>query len=279
MELVPETRQLFADVTQGGALWHFIRKELVSFTSSSVANILGCGYSSRSKEAQKILIQYKEKERSEMEKDEGSDPDLCELSERSESAYVMAAMEYGLNTEPEAFEFFSRLFPNNLYRYSPGFYTWARHPEIGASPDCVYYDTLRKRLCVLEIKCPYSGNWHDTDDAAELLKRKPQYFIQIQFQMACTGATHGVLMVYFPEEGIQPQCAKCVRMRYNKTFMGIAMGLLKAFEEKVKVHAKRKVRNKRAFYFKKEEKAEVKAMIEAAIDNSVLLTGVVHLTN
>ena len=91
-----------------------------------------------------------------------------------------------------------------------------RCPGIGVSPDGVLYDPLTCSEGVLEIKCPHSLHTVDPNKFDELLtgkrlaafylkrddtvklKKTPQYYYQIQLQMAVCEMPWGYFVVWTP---------------------------------------------------------------------------------
>ena len=73
-------------------------------------------------------------------------------------------------------------------------------PHFAASPDAIIYD--RKKLMVGEIKCPNPNTFVrylvEIKDAESLKKVQPDYFYQMQAQMACTNAESGIFVAYCP---------------------------------------------------------------------------------
>lgn len=73
-------------------------------------------------------------------------------------------------------------------------------PHFAASPDAIIYD--RKKLMVAEIKCPNPNTFVrylvEIKDAESLKKVQPDYFYQMQAEMACTNAESGIFVAYCP---------------------------------------------------------------------------------
>ena len=73
-------------------------------------------------------------------------------------------------------------------------------PHFAASPDAIIYD--RKKLMVCEIKCPSVHTFVrylvEINDAESLKKVQPDYFYQMQAEMACTNAESGIFVAYCP---------------------------------------------------------------------------------
>ena len=73
-------------------------------------------------------------------------------------------------------------------------------PHFAASPDAIIYD--RKKLMVGEIKCPSVHTFVrylvEINDAESLKKVQPDYFYQMQAEMACTNAESGIFVAYCP---------------------------------------------------------------------------------
>ena len=72
--------------------------------------------------------------------------------------------------------------------------------HFAASPDAIIYD--RKKLMVGEIKCPNPNTFVrylvEIKDAESLKKVQPDYFYQMQAEMACTNAESGIFVAYCP---------------------------------------------------------------------------------
>ena len=73
-------------------------------------------------------------------------------------------------------------------------------PHFAASPDAIIYD--RKKLMIGEIKCPSVHTFLrylvEIKDAESLKKVQPDYFYQMQAEMACTNAESGIFVAYCP---------------------------------------------------------------------------------
>ena len=73
-------------------------------------------------------------------------------------------------------------------------------PHFAASPDAIIYD--RKKLMIGEIKCPNPNTFVrylvEIKDAESLKKVQPDYFYQMQAEMACTNAESGIFVAYCP---------------------------------------------------------------------------------
>ena len=73
-------------------------------------------------------------------------------------------------------------------------------PHFAASPDAIIYD--RKKLMIAEIKCPNPNTYVrylvEINDAESLKKVQPDYFYQMQAEMACTNAESGIFVAYCP---------------------------------------------------------------------------------
>ena len=73
-------------------------------------------------------------------------------------------------------------------------------PHFAASPDAIIYD--RKKLMIAEIKCPNPNTFVrylvEIKDAESLKKVQPDYFYQMQAEMACTNAESGIFVAYCP---------------------------------------------------------------------------------
>lgn len=94
-----------------------------------------------------------------------------------------------------------------LLRKNPGWelaeVSSCRHdtiPYFAASPDAIIYD--REKMMVAEIKCPNPNTYvkyaTDIKDGETLKAAKPEYYYQMQSEMACTNAESGVFVAYCP---------------------------------------------------------------------------------
>lgn len=94
-----------------------------------------------------------------------------------------------------------------LLRKNPGWelaeVSSCRHDTIlyfAASPDAIIYD--REKMMVAEIKCPNPNTYvkyaTDIKDGETLKAVKPEYYYQMQSEMACTNAESGVFVAYCP---------------------------------------------------------------------------------
>lgn len=146
-------------VQQGTDAWHELRRGKV--TASRVADILAKTKTGPSASRQNYLIELA----------------LQRTTKTIEPSYTNAAMEWGTATEPQArvaYEVATHNFVDQV--------AFIDHPTIegfGCSPDGIVGDGL------IEIKCPNSATHWEYFKAKEPPKK---YFIQMQAQMACTGA-------------------------------------------------------------------------------------------
>ena len=147
-------------IEQGTPEWHELRRGKV--TASRVADILAKTKTGTSVSRQNYLIELA----------------LQRTTKTIEPSYTNAAMEWGTATEPQARVAYE-VSTNNFVDQVP----FIDHPKIqgfGCSPDgLVGADGL------LEIKCPNSATHWEYFKAKEPPKK---YFIQMQAQMAVTGA-------------------------------------------------------------------------------------------
>lgn len=147
-------------VQQGTAEWHELRRGKV--TASRVADILARTKSGASASRQNYLIELA----------------LQRVTKTIEESYTNAAMQHGVDTEPQArvaYEVASFNFVDQV--------PFIDHPTIdwfGCSPDgLVGSDGL------IEIKCPNSAtHWSYVKEG----KPPQKYIIQMQAQMSVTGA-------------------------------------------------------------------------------------------
>ena len=146
-------------VEQGTPEWHELRRGKV--TASRVADILAKTKTGPSASRQNYLIELA----------------LQKTTKTIEPSYTNAAMEWGTETEPQArvaYEVATNNFVDQV--------AFIDHPTIegfGCSPDGIVGEGL------IEIKCPNSATHWEYFKAKEPPKK---YFIQMQAQMAVTGA-------------------------------------------------------------------------------------------
>ena len=147
-------------IEQGTPEWHELRRGKV--TASRVADILAKTKTGLSASRQNYLIELA----------------LQRTTKTIEESYTNAAMEWGTNTEPQA---------RVAYEVKTGNFVdqvpFIDHPTLkwfGCSPD-----GLVDKDGLLEIKCPNSATHWEYFKAKEPPKK---YFIQMQAQMAVTGA-------------------------------------------------------------------------------------------
>ena len=147
-------------IEQGTPEWHELRRGKV--TASRVADILAKTKTGPSASRQNYLIELA----------------LQRITKTIEPSYTNAAMEWGTATEPQARVAYE-VATHNFVDQVP----FIDHPTIkgfGCSPDgLVGADGL------LEIKCPNSATHWEYFKSKEPPKK---YFIQMQAQMAVTGA-------------------------------------------------------------------------------------------
>jgi putative phage-type endonuclease len=147
-------------IEQGTSEWHELRRGKV--TASRVADILAKTKTGPSASRQNYLIELA----------------LQRTTKTIEPSYTNAAMEWGTATEPQArvaYEVATNNFVDQV--------AFVDHPTIkwfGCSPD-----GLVGKDGLLEIKCPNSATHWEYFKAKEPPKK---YFIQMQAQMAVTGA-------------------------------------------------------------------------------------------
>lgn len=147
-------------VEQGTPEWHELRRGKV--TASRVADILAKTKTGPSASRQNYLIELA----------------LQRTTKTIEPSYTNAAMEWGTATEPQARVAYE-VNTHNFVDQVP----FVDHPTIvgfGCSPD-----GLVGKDGLIEIKCPNSATHWEYFKTKEPPKK---YFIQMQAQMACTGA-------------------------------------------------------------------------------------------
>lgn len=144
---------------QGSAEWHAAR--LGKVTASRIADLMArtkTGYgASRANYMAELLVER--------------------LTEEPVNGYINAAMQWGIDTEPQACDAYA--FDAGVALETVGF---VEHPEIpmaGASPDRLVGDDG-----LLEVKCPNTATHLETLLGAPVPQK---YMLQMQWQMACTG--------------------------------------------------------------------------------------------
>jgi putative phage-type endonuclease len=158
------------EIIQGSSEWFYQR--LGKVTASRVADVIAktkTGYStSRDNYMAQLVVER--------------------LTFTKQESYTNAAMQWGTDTEP---------FARAAYEATHGVMVeevgFVRHPSIewaGASPDGLVGDDG-----LVEIKCPNTATMIET-----LLSQKVpgKYFIQMQFQLACTGRKWCDYVVFDP---------------------------------------------------------------------------------
>lgn len=137
-------------------------------------------------------------------------------------SYSNAAMQWGIETEPQAKAAYSFLSGNQVA--DVGFIP---HPSIamsGASPDgLVDEDGL------LEIKCPNTATHLDTLLGAEI---DGKYIKQMQWQMACTGRVWCDFVSFDPRLPVNLQC-KIIRVQRDDGLIGSLEADVSAFVEEI----------------------------------------------
>jgi len=114
-------------------------------------------------------------------------------------------MEHGNLHEWEAFELFSRLFPDFCRRNDELLVV----DQIGATPDGFVTDIDANLLATIDIKCPYS-TWLTQKEMAMEARVFHDYYWQAQCQMYCAGVNRHYLVRYFTPGDIldddTPEC-------------------------------------------------------------------------
>lgn len=115
------------------------------------------------------------------------------VTETVESSYINAAMQWGIDTEPQAVAAYEAL---RLCEVAPA--PFFDHPSItlaGASPDGLVGD-----LGLLEVKCPNTSTHIDTMLSGKIARK---YLLQMQWQMACTGREWCDFVSFDPRVGAE----------------------------------------------------------------------------
>lgn len=168
--------QPFKFVNQGSVFWFALRTHF-RVTSSNIGRALGLDVNeSRMAYWKRAVLGTPRKQPSE---------------------FVQECMAHGVKTEPIACESFWTLVPAGYTVVaSPGVFVHPKDCTIAASPDGLVMGPDEKLVATLEIKCPYTGSWW-LKSAFEMFSKKPQYYLQVQAQLQCTGAEFGFFYVYW----------------------------------------------------------------------------------
>ena len=150
------------------------------------------------------------------------------LTQRPPDGFTSAAMQWGIETEPQAVAAYEAL---TLSVVEPaGFFV---HPSIslaGASPDGLVGD-----LGLIEVKCPETHTHLDTLIAANNPRRDPiqnKYRLQMQWQMACTGRQWCDFVSFDPR--LKPELQLwCQRVERDETLIAELEGAVMDFLEEV----------------------------------------------
>jgi putative phage-type endonuclease len=140
--------------------------------------------------------------------------------------YVSAAMQWGLDREPEA-----RIAYELFYGYEVAPVGFIDHPSIamcGASPDGLIGDDG-----LVEFKCPNTATHIDALLGATIEKK---YLLQMQWQMACTGRRWCDYVSYDPRLPTEMQLLVQRVVRDDKLIeelSGEIVGFLRELDEKL----------------------------------------------
>lgn len=134
----------------------------------------------------------------------------------------MASIEWGNEHEAEAAATFAAYKEFDLEYYgknNPRFYPYEPFAQwAGGSPDGI----LRTEQAVVEIKCPSTATHHikywRLKTGEDLLKLKPLYYTQIQFNMMCTGLQSGYFVSYDPRPQEDAIKMKVLPIARNEAF-------------------------------------------------------------
>ena len=130
---------------------------------------------------------------------------LCErLTGRREEGYTNAAMQHGIDLEPQARGMYEGI--NGVLVVESGFVDCPSIPMAGASPDGLVGDDG-----LVEIKCPNTATHVDFLRTGKI---DPDYEKQMLFQMICTNRGW-CDFVSFDDRMPQELQYKCVRFKYD----------------------------------------------------------------
>lgn len=147
------------EIIQGSAEWHTIR--LGKVTASRVADVIAKTKSGPSASRKNYLAELA----------------LERLTGQQTESYTNAAMQWGIDTEPQARLAYE--FHRNVDVVQVGFVPHHSIADTGASPD-----GLVANIGLVEIKCPMPATHMETLDKGAVPSK---YLTQMQWQMACTG--------------------------------------------------------------------------------------------
>lgn len=128
-------------------------------------------------------------------------------------------MEHGTLHEWEAFELFSRLFPDFCRRNDELLVL----DNIGATPDGFVTDIDGNLLATIDIKCPYSA-WLSQKEMAMEGRIFHDYYWQAQCQMYCAGADKHYLVRYFtPGDILDDDTPECDLPEEDRIFWQVVL--------------------------------------------------------
>lgn len=122
-----------------------------------------------------------------------------------------AATEWGNEYEQVALDDLEK--QANLFIAGSGLVNHPDHKFIAASPDGLTVES------VVEVKCPFNKKVFE-------LKNRPDYFMQMQVQMACTVKAKGIFFVWTPKQ------SSIEYIDYDESHLKDALPALKAFYER-----------------------------------------------
>ena len=192
-------------VEQRSSEWHQMR--LGKVTASRVADILAKTKTGPSASRQNYLIELA----------------LQRTTGVVQESYSNSAMEWGTQTEPQArvaYEVATHNFVDQV-----AFVDHSTIANFGCSPDGLVGEGL------IEIKCPNSATHWEYFKAKEPPKK---YFIQMQAQMACTGAKWCDFVSFDPRMPERSQLL-IVNVPRDKTFIAEMEAEIKQFLNEVEV--------------------------------------------
>jgi len=192
-------------VEQRSSEWHQMR--LGKVTASRVADILAKTKTGPSASRQNYLIELA----------------LQRTTGVVQESYSNSAMEWGTQTEPQArvaYEVATHNFVDQV-----AFVDHPTIPNFGCSPDGLVGEGL------IEIKCPNSATHWEYFKAKEPPKK---YFIQMQAQMACTGAKWCDFVSFDPRMPERSQLL-IVNVPRDETFIAEMEAEIKQFLNEVEI--------------------------------------------
>ncbi len=230
--------QPFSEIKQTSTIWFNLRTHM-RLTSSNMGRALGVDPN------ESRMSYWKRK--------------VLKTPEPAKSEFVQACLEHGIQTEPIAIDkFWTKFGPYNRMVHSPGLFLYPKDVSICASPDGLLYDKEERLRAVIEIKCPYVGNWWQAEPL-DVFTKKPQYYLQIQIQMQCCEVRQGYFYIYVAPTEEEEEIDRVFIVKRDDTLWTNLYTLFNEIYEVAQAKEFGKLR------MKKGEKPEIMAMIQESV--------------